>query len=157
MFERFAARKKAVGADDSQTHEEMLRKFTAKYRQTHAGATAEIRSGRKRSCWSWWIWPTNYRPGASGLSLEYALTDDEAQAFIADAYLRRCWLEMMSAVAEQLEAGIAPQTLCGNDAPRVHATCNLFSQVCSPDDDEVQALCVRVMTAIGNETFEAKK
>ena len=136
------------GAQGSETHGETLRKFSERYRRTHAEAISEIRSGRKRSCWSWWIWPTNYRPGASGMSLEYALTDDEATAFIGDAYLRSCWVEMMTAVAEQLEAGVTPRTLCGIDVPRVPATCDLFRRVSGPEDSEIQELCARVSTAM---------
>jgi uncharacterized protein (DUF1810 family) len=142
---------------DSQTHEEMLRKFTEKYRRTHADATAEIRSGRKRSCWSWWIWPTNYRAGASGMSLTYALTDDEAKVFIGDPYLRGCWIEMMTAVAEQLEAGVTPRTLCGIDVPRVPATCDLFRRVSGPDDGEIQELCTRVAAAMGKDPKKKKR
>ncbi len=150
------ARKEAPGEGDGQTHEEMLRKFTEKYKRTHADATAEIRSGHKRSCWSWWIWPTNYRAGASGMSLTYALTDDEAKVFIGDSYLRSCWVEMMTAVAEQLEAGVTPRTLCGIDVPRVPATCDLFRRVSGPEDGEIQALCSRVAAAMG-ENLKKKK
>ena len=126
----------------------MLRKFTKQYRSTHAKATSEIRGGRKRSCWSWWIWPTNYRPGASGTSLAWALTDELAKAFIMDKYLRGRWIEMMSAVANQLENAVSVQKLCGIDAPRIPATCDLFSRVSDSDDEEVQAVCRRVHRAL---------
>ena len=39
--------------------------------------------------------------------------------FIRDAYLRGCWVEMMNAVAEQLESGVSIRALCGIDVPRV--------------------------------------
>ena len=135
----------------------MLRKFTKQYRSTHAKATSEIRGGRKRSCWSWWIWPTNYRPGASGMSLTYALSDGEAAVFMRDEYLRGCWIEMMTAVAEQLEAGVTPRKLCGIDAPRVPATCDLMSRATGADDEQVQALCARVATAMGGDPSKKRK
>jgi uncharacterized protein (DUF1810 family) len=141
------------GADES---EEMLRKFTQQYRSTHVEATSEIRGGRKRSCWSWWVWPTNYRPGASGMSLTYALSDDEAAVFMRDEYLRGCWVEMMTAVAEQLEAGVTPRKLCGIDAPRVPATCDIMSRATGADDEQVQALCARVAIAMGGESSKRK-
>ena len=125
----------------------LLAKFTAKYRATHADALREIRSGGKRSCWSWWVWPTSYRPGASGTSAEYALSDGAVRAFVGDEYLRGCWLEMMAAVAEQLEAGVSLRTLCGIDAPGVPATCELFGRAAAGADVEVAAVCARVREA----------
>ena len=127
---------------------ELLAKFTERYRSTHAGALREIQGGRKSGCWSWWIWPTSYRPGASGRSAEYALSDDAAGGFIANAYLRGCWVEMMAAVAEQLESGVPVRTLCGIDVPRVPATCELFSRVSAGDDAEIAAVCGRLRLAM---------
>ena len=136
------------GCADTQA-EQTLRKFRQKYKQTHAMATGEIKAGRKRTCWSWWIWPTNYRPGASGNSLAWALTDELAKAFIMDTFLRNRWILMMSAVAKQLENDVSVQQLCGIDAPRVPATCDLFSRVAHSNDEEVQAVCKRVYKALG--------
>ena len=126
----------------------LLAKFTGRYQSTHAGALDEIRGGRKSSCWSWWIWPTNYRPGASGMSADFALSDEATEGFIADAYLRGCWVEMMAAVAEQLESGVPVRTLCGIDVPRVPATCELFSRVSAGNDAEIAAVCDRVRLAL---------
>ena len=119
------------------THsEQTLRKFRQKYKQTHATATREIEAGRKRTCWSWWIWPTNYRAGASGTSLEWALTDRLAKDFIMDTFLRDRWIAMMTAVAIQLENDVSVQKLCGIDAPRIPATCDLFSRVAHSNEPE---------------------
>lgn len=128
--------------------EETIEKFTVQYRKSHAGALAEIQSGQKSSCWSWWVWPTNYRSGASGMSRIYALSDEQAAAFMQDAYLRGCWLQMMNAVAEQVESGVTMQDLCGIDVPRVSATCKLMKRVVGANDEEVAAVCTRVTAAI---------
>lgn len=137
--------------DDSQI-QKTVSKFKAEYRRTHAGALKEIRRGRKQSCWSWWIWPTNHRPGTSGMSLAYALSDEAAVAFMRDDYLRSCWLEMMNAVAEQVEGGVTMNTLCGIDVPRVPATCELMNRVVGAEDAEVAEVCTRVQRAISEQS-----
>ena len=138
--------KRSPTADESL--EQTIEKFTIEYRRSHAGALAEIQRGQKRSCWSWWVWPTNYRPGASGMSLTYALSDKQAGAFMQDVYLRGCWLQMMTAVAEQVESGVTMRKLCGIDVPRVPATCELMNRVVGADDEDVAAVCGRVAAAI---------
>eukprot|EP01052_Picozoa_sp_SAG31_P035566 SAG31_NODE_4311_length_3367_cov_1.694920_2_plen_483_part_00 len=107
----------------------LMARFALKYKATHADALAQIRNGRKRGCWSWWIWPTNYKPGASATSRQWALSDAAAALFLQDTFLRGRWVTMMQAVAEQLEAGVPAHTLCGIDAPRAAATCALFGRV----------------------------
>ena len=157
---------------ESATNAALLAEFTNKYRSTHAGALREIRSGRKSGCWSWWIWPTSFLPGSSGRSAEFALSDSATEQFIAEPYLRSCWVEMMSAVAEQLAHGVPVGTLCGVDAPRVPATCKLFGRVANMPsnvpgaastgagrvsggrvsagvrDAEIAAVCARVQLAL---------
>eukprot|EP01047_Picozoa_sp_COSAG01_P012528 COSAG01_NODE_566_length_15422_cov_8.342622_6_plen_316_part_00 len=147
-----SARSKVRGAgSDSSRKRQMLRKFTQQYRVSHARALREIRAGRKRSCWSWWVWPTTFKPGSSGRSREWALTEELAAVFLADAHLRACWVVMMGAVAEQLEAGLTLPRLCGVDAPRVPASCDLFHRaaVTLPEAEAkaVRALCARVLRA----------
>lgn len=137
---------------EHESFEETIEKFTVQYRSSHAGALAEIKAGRKTSCWSWWIWPTNYRAGASGMSLTYALSDEQAAAFMQDTYLRDCWLQMMTAVAEQVESGVTMDDLCGIDVPRVPATCELMKRAVGAFDEEVVALCTRVAMAIEQDT-----
>ena len=80
--------------------EDVIAEMVKKYRSTHSSALEEIRNGRKQSCWSWWIWPTNYKPGSSGMSMKFALSDANAKRFLENEYLRACWVEMMTAVAE---------------------------------------------------------
>lgn len=147
--------KRSPTADESL--EETITKFTVEYRRSHAGALAEIQRGQKRSCWSWWIWPTNYRSGASGMSLTYALSDEQATAFMHDAYLRGCWLQMMTAVAEQVESGVTMRKLCGVDVPRVPATCELMKRVVGGDDEQVATVCARVTAAIKLDASRKKK
>ena len=121
-----------------------LAKFKAQYKKVWQKALDEIQSGRKRTDWSWWIWPTNYRHGATSTSRAWALSDEAARAFMNDGYLRECWLRMMTAVADKLEAGVPVRTLCGIDGSRVSATCSLMFRVTGGADQEVSAVCKRV-------------
>lgn len=134
---------------DGEPAEETVAKFTQVYKRDWDKALREIRAGQKRSCWSWYIWPTLYRQGASGMSATYALTEESTAAFLADDYLRGCYTKMMDAVASQLEAGVTPQKLCGIDKPRVPASCELFERVsATAGDSEVSATCARVLRAL---------
>eukprot|EP01049_Picozoa_sp_SAG25_P017936 SAG25_NODE_4902_length_734_cov_1.110236_1_plen_216_part_10 len=81
------------------------------------------------------------------MSATFALSDADAGAFIRDSYLCGCWLEMMTAVAEQLERGVSVHTLCGVDVPRVPATCELFRRVAAPGS-EVTAVSARVLKVL---------
>ena len=94
---------------------------------------------------------------ASGTSASWALTDEQATAFITDSYLRGCWMKMMSAVAEQLEKGVALNLLCGIDAPRIPATCELMDRAAVLKDREVHKLCARVKGAMSTDVGARKK
>ena len=91
--------------------EDLIAEMVERYRTTHERALGEIRAGQKQSCWSWWVWPTNYRPGSSGMSLKYALSDTDAVHFLGDEYLHTCWMEIMTSVAEQVESGVSLKRL----------------------------------------------
>ena len=73
--------------------------------------------------------------------MKYSLSDEAAKGFLADVYLRGCWLEMMGAVANQLESGVNVRVLAGIDVPRIPATCDLFTRVSAETDEEVAMVC----------------
>ena len=56
---------------------------------------------------------------------------------------------MMTAVGEQLEAGIPPHELVGFlDDPKLRSSLELFERISRDGfDDEVNAVCVRALTA----------
>merc|ERR1712176_1595830 len=112
-------------------------------------------AGRKRSCWSWYIFPTapyvvDGIEVGSGTNKHYALRDkpphdlrgdDAAKAFIgfeADGInLRHHYLTMMTAVAEQVEGGIPPVELVGIlDDPKLRSSLKLFERVTRCGFDE---------------------
>ncbi len=76
-------------------------------------ALAEIRSGRKRSHWMWYIFPQLAGLGFSSLSVEYGIRDlEEAKAFLKHPVLGLRLREISQALKE----------LPGNDATAILGT-----------------------------------
>ena len=78
---------------------EDLSRFHRAQRGSYADALEEIRAGRKRSHWIWYIFPQLQGLGFSSTSQFYALRDlDEARAYLADPVLRERLLEISGAL-----------------------------------------------------------
>ena len=78
-----------------------LSRFHRAQSRDYAEALAEIRAGRKRSHWIWYIFPQIQGLGFSSTSQFYAITDlGEAKAYLADPLLRERLLEISSALLE---------------------------------------------------------
>ena len=151
--------------DDLSDPFDLKRRFCDTYRLDFASALREIQAGRKRSCWSWYIFPVApYIVGGqemgSGTNARYALRDkpphttrgdDAARAFLRfeanDQYLRAHYMEMMTAVAEQVEGGISGVALVGTlDDPKLRSSLRLFERVTRDGfDDEVNQVCLRAL------------
>ena len=76
-----------------------LSRFHEAQRLHYATALAEIRAGRKRSHWIWYIFPQIAGLGYSSTSQFYAIRDlEEARAYLADPVLRARLLEISGAL-----------------------------------------------------------
>lgn len=65
-----------------------LERFVAAQRSDYATALGELRAGRKRSHWIWYIFPQVAGLGSSGMSRRYAIkTRREAAAYLAHPVL----------------------------------------------------------------------
>ena len=65
-----------------------LSRFTEAQHMDYARALSEIKAGRKRSHWIWYIFPQLKGLGESDKSWFYGIADlGEARAFLADPYL----------------------------------------------------------------------
>ena len=143
----------AVAEDDQHN----VRRFASRQAADHEAALQQLRSGHKSGCWSWWIMPTppfikDGREVGSGLNAQYAIrSDEEAKAYLRFGRLRLNYLEIHTAVAEQLEKGTAPTRLLGIDVPRCEASVKFFKRIASEDkadDAELATLCERVLKAL---------
>jgi uncharacterized protein (DUF1810 family) len=100
-------------------------------------ALDEIRAGRKRGHWIWYIFPQLAGLGASELSSLYAIgSRDEAVEFLQDHELRHRLLAMAGAVAAQLERGASIRILMGSDvdALKLVSSLTLFGHVAGEMD-----------------------
>jgi uncharacterized protein (DUF1810 family) len=111
-----------------------LARFRDAQASSHAGfasALAEIRSGRKRGHWIWYVFPQISGLGSSGLSRKYAIEDEaEAVEFLRDPELRSRLLTISNALAEQIRGNAASslRTVMNSeiDARKVVSSLTLF-------------------------------
>jgi len=92
-------------------------------------ALAEIRRGRKTSHWIWYIFPQLAGLGRSSMARTYAIRDlAEACEYLRDPILRARYEEIARAVSEQLDRGVALETLMGSriDALKLVSSLTLF-------------------------------
>ena len=76
-----------------------LSRFHKAQQSSYNTALAEIRSGRKRSHWIWYIFPQIQGLGFSSTAQYYAIENlEEAKAYLADPVLRERLLEISNAL-----------------------------------------------------------
>lgn len=134
-----------------------LRRFTRTQATHHSQALEEIREGRKRSCWMWYVIPTppfikNSVELGSGINRKYAIrSEEEARAYLTfeedSVNLRQHYLEIMAAIREQLDAGITLQELIGVlDAPKLVSSVRFFEKLgCVAEDNQLRSVCGAVL------------
>jgi uncharacterized protein (DUF1810 family) len=115
---------------------ERLERFKSAQNSPDAGfesALEEIRAGRKRGHWIWYVFPQLSGLGASGMSRAYAIEgEQEAAEFLHDAELRSRLLTISRAVADRLRSGRASlAALMGSeiDAQKLVSSLTLFGDV----------------------------
>ncbi len=144
----------------------LKQRFIKTHRRYFPQALEEIKHGSKRSCWSWYIFPTgpwvvNGVERGSYTNQLYALRDhppnqhrgeDAARAFLTfptvqGVCLRENYIRMMTEVGNQLESGItATQLVGGIDKPKLQSSLVLFELASRGFDQEVNAVCRRALT-----------
>jgi uncharacterized protein (DUF1810 family) len=97
-------------------------------------ALEEIRTGRKRGHWIWYVFPQLSGLGGSSASRTYAITGvAEATDYVHDPELRSRLLTITTAVAEQLksERGTSLANVMGSeiDARKLVSSLTLFGHV----------------------------
>lgn len=130
-------------------------------------ALAEIRAGRKRSHWIWYIFPQLAGLGGSARSKTFAIEgEDEAEEYLRDPLLRARLLEITAAAAGQLQDGTTPLVeLMGSeiDAQKLVSSMTLFGAVARTLHgieglDEYEALATaadRVLTVAASQGYPA--
>jgi len=113
----------------------------------YADALAEIRGGRKRSHWIWYVFPQIAGLGRSSLAEAYAIGGrDEAVAYLREPTLRARLVEITQAVDDRLREGVPLVRLMGSDidALKLVSSLTLF-RAAAADDAEMASIADAVL------------
>lgn len=105
-----------------------LDRFVRAQQGVHDSALAELRAGRKRSHWMWFIFPQIAGLGFSDMARRYAIASlAEAKAYLAHPVLG----PRLTACAEAMlsHEGLSPTAILGSvDAVKLRSSLTLFSR-----------------------------
>ncbi len=106
-----------------------LQRFVEAQRDSYAQALAELRQGRKRSHWIWYIFPQLRGLGQSAMSHRYGITsEDEAVAYLAHPILAPRLIECTELVLKATKPAIGDIFPYPDDL-KFHSSITLFAQV----------------------------
>ena len=105
-----------------------LARFVKAQAGIYEQALAEIRSGRKRSHWMWFIFPQFAGLGHSPMAQRYAIGSiAEARAYLADPVLGTRYRECVASL-QALPATTAERVFGGIDAIKLKSSFTLFDE-----------------------------
>ena len=100
---------------------------------TYEAAAAELRAGRKRSHWMWFVFPQIAGLGQSPTSRRYAISSlAEARAYLAHPILGPRLIES-ARIVHKLEGRSASDIFGGIDALKLRSSMTLFARA-DPED-----------------------
>ena len=118
-----------MNASHPMTDPYALSRFVDAQAATHAGALAELRAGRKRTHWMWYVFPQFKGLGRSQSSQHYAIKSvAEAQAYLSHPVLG----PRLTACAEallQVEGRSVYEIFGSPDDSKLKSCATLFAQV----------------------------
>lgn len=116
-----------------------LDRFIKAQENDYQTALDEIRKGRKRSHWIWYIFPQIAGLGLSSLSQYYAIASmEEAKAYMENACLRTHLLEISEALLS-LESSDPSRVMGYPDDLKLRSSMTLFAEA-SPEEPVFQAV-----------------
>ena len=117
-----------------------LSRFVQAQKDDYEQALSEIRRGRKRSHWMWYIFPQLDGLAFSSTSKHYALKSlEEARAYLSHALLGPRLLECAEAVLS-VEGRSANEIFGSSDDLKLRSCATLFACVSPPDSVFAQLL-----------------
>ncbi|MEO6404924.1 MAG: DUF1810 domain-containing protein [Ferruginibacter sp.] len=106
-----------------------LKRYINAQRTFYSIALAEIKSGRKRSHWMWFIFPQIHCLGSSRTSIYYAIKNiDEAQKYLQHQILGNRLLEI-SELLLHIEGNNATEFLGTPDDMKLRSSMTLFASL----------------------------
>lgn len=119
-----------------------LNRFVSAQNRDYATALAEIRSGRKRTHWIWYIFPQIEGLGQSEMSQYYAIrSEDEARAYLAHPVLGPRLVECCEAVLG-ITGRSAREIFGSPDDLKLRSCATLFAHI-SPENSVFERLLDR--------------
>lgn len=117
-----------------------LNRFVSAQAGNYADALAELRAGRKRTHWSWYVFPQIRGLGSSAMAVRYALGSvGEAAAYLDHAILGARLRDCVAAM--NAHQGISAEQILGDiDARKFHSCLTLFLQAAPSETTFQQAL-----------------
>ena len=120
-------------------------------------AMAELRSGRKRSHWIWFVLPQLEGLGRSAMAQRYGLNGlEEAKAYLSEPILRSRLEETIAVIADQLaQPGQTLVRLMGGqlDASKTISSLTLFAAAGLPEArallDQIRQSCEVTQSRVG--------
>jgi uncharacterized protein (DUF1810 family) len=105
-----------------------LERFVTAQAGSYDAAIAEIRAGRKRTHWMWYVFPQLAGLGRSAMAQAYALSGlDEARAYLAHPVLGPRYRACVAALVG-LPATSAEAVFGGIDAVKLRSSLTLFAE-----------------------------
>ncbi len=112
-----------------------LERFINAQENSYETALSEIRDGRKRSHWMWYIFPQIIGLGRSGIAVFYSIVDEgEARAYLQNDLLRNRLVEISNALLE-IESSDPEHVMGFPDNLKLQSCMTLFAEVA--EDEEV--------------------
>jgi uncharacterized protein (DUF1810 family) len=134
----------------STSDEHDLSRFVEAQRSTYERALSELRSGRKRSHWMWYVFPQLAGLGRSAMSRRYAIADAaEAKAYLEHPVLGPRLVECASAVLG-IDGRSAYEIFGSPDDLKLRSCATLFSR-CSARDSVFAGLLAKYFGGLEDE------
>ena len=106
-----------------------LERFVAAQAVNHADALAELRAGRKRTHWMWYVLPQLRGLGTSPMAQRFGIAGlDEARAYLAHPLLGPRLLDCVAALNALPEGTAAEAVLGPIDAVKLRSCLTLFAR-----------------------------
>lgn len=114
--------------------ENRVERFIKAQETDYKTALAEIRSGHKKSCWMWYIFPQIQGLGSSGTAMYYAIEDyEEAKEYMENLVTGGHLREISEALLE-LESDDATQVMGWPDDMKLRSSMTLFALATEEND-----------------------
>ena len=132
-----------------------LGRFERAQRGTYASAVEELRAGRKRSHWMWFVFPQIAGLGRSATAREFAISSlDEARAYLAHPVLGPRLRESAGILAG-LGGRSADEILGPIDAMKLRSSMTLFARA-APEEPVFAQVLDRYFGGVADEQTDAR-